>query len=87
MFKKKDARDGDTDWKWGKDEVSEIQNDLALVAVVIKESIIGEVMSELVVRDWPRKSKKQKVPEIGNNYKGPGGNKPGVLKKQMRGFL
>lgn len=52
-----------------------------------KASCIGEVMSELMLRDSLRKSKKQKVPESENNYKGPGGNKPGVLKNQMRVFL
>lgn len=49
---------------------------------VLKEGIMGEVMSELMVKDWTRKSKWQKVPESGDNYKGPGGNKTGVLKYQ-----
>lgn len=53
-------------------------------AVVVRESIMGEVMSELIVKDWPRKNKRQKVPEREDNCRDPGGNKLGVLKTQQR---
>ena len=35
----------------GKSKVSEIQYDLELMAVVVKEGIMAEVMSELMVKD------------------------------------
>lgn len=52
-------------------EVSEIWNDLGLGAVVVNGGITGEVISELMGKDRPRKSKRQNIPESGEQLQRP----------------
>ena len=61
------------DWKggWGGgNKVNRLQCGLELGAAVVKEDIVEGLMSELMVKDWPWKSEKQKVLETGDNCKG-----------------